>query len=108
MNNPLPTPAPHIGPHPQVCACLTVCDTLRVPAPPSAKLTAPTTLHLPVEGWGGSSLQAAHTLNFCELPAGGAFQTAAPKSPMQLPCYCPLIHCSEAGGGGGGGAVEGF
>lgn len=32
-------------------------------------------------------------------PARGAFKTTAPQSPVQLPCYCPLIYCSQGGGG---------
>lgn len=77
---------------------LTACGTLRVLVPPSAKLTTPP-LHLRVVSF----------LKRARAAAGGAFTTAAPQSPMQLPCYCPLIHCSGVAGGwrggGGGGSV---
>lgn len=86
----------------QVCAsvCITVCDTLRVRVPPSAKLNFSSPFLRSLRG--ASSFQVAPTpCPAACVPAEAAIgkKNATPQSPAQLPCYCPLIHCSEAEGG---------
>lgn len=97
--------------------CITLCDTPRVPVPPSAKLNLSSPFSsarkrgAPLAGGSPSSPQTppvngSHPAGLCE-GGGGAFKAVAPQSPVQLPCYCPLIHCSEGGGGWRGGVEVG-
>lgn len=77
-------------------------DALRVPVPPSAKLNLLSPPSSARRVGPPSRRHLKHSL--CEHQAAGRgrrSKTAAPQSPVQLPCYCPLIHCSEGEESGG-------
>lgn len=84
----------------QICVRITLCDALRVPAPPSAKLNLSSPFFLRSQS--GAYFQAAPIL--C---ANTAWSRERSKPPLpKAQCNCPVIVHSftalKVGGGGGG------